>query len=481
MTIIVNLDKMKVTEFKYRFTGPLPKANGTEFRISKLKPPFGRVLQDAVIFQPDGPGFKIDGHVVRWANWEVHISFGVRAGLVISLASIFDMDMNKYRRVLYKGHLSEIIVPYMDPSEDWYYKSYLDCGEFGCGQSAVSLEPYTDCPAGAAFIDGVFAGQYGTPTKIPNVMCVFEKYAGDIMWRHTEATIPGLKITEVRPGVSLVARMVTTVGNYDYIVDYEFKPSGSIKIRVGLTGVPEVNPVEYIHISENKEEDIHGTIVADNTIGVNHDHFVTFRLDLDIDGTNNSFVRTKLVTKRTPKSVKTPRKSYWTTRPKTAKTEADARVKLGIIAEELVVVNPNRKTKHGNEVGYRLLPGSTSGPLLAQDDYPQIRAAFTNYNVWITRYNMSEVWASGLYADRSRGDDTLAVWSQRNRKIENKDIVMWYTVGFHHVPCQEDFPTMPTLSGGFELRPTNFFERNPVLKTKPINFTTARNCTTEKE
>ncbi|VVA93224.1 unnamed protein product [Arabis nemorensis] len=314
------------------------------------------------------------------------MSFDVRACLVISLASVFDRDMNKYRQVLYKGHLSEIIVPYMDPSEDWYYRTYLDCGEFGCSQSAVSLEPYTDCPAGAVFIEGIFAGQYGTPTKIPNVMCTFEKYAGDILWRHTETTT----ITEVRPEVSLVARMV------------------------GLTGVLEVKPVEYVHTSEIKDkEDIHGTIVADNTVGVNHDHFVTFRLDLDIDGTNNSFVRNELVTKRTPKSVNTPRKSYWTTRPKTAKTEADARVKLG-------VVNPNRKTKHGNEVGYLLLPGSTSGPLLAQYDHPQIRAAFTNYNVWITRYNKSEVWASGLYADRSRGDDTLAVWSQRLCRMGNQ-------------------------------------------------------------
>ncbi|KFK44948.1 hypothetical protein AALP_AA1G323500 [Arabis alpina] len=331
MTIIVNLDKMKVTEFKDRFKGPLPKANGTEYRFSKLKPPFGPLLRNTVVLERDSPGFKIDGHIVRWANWEFHISFDVRAGMVISLASIFDMDMNKYRQ-----------------------------------------------------------------------------------------------ITEVRPDISRVARMVTTVGNYDYVVDYEFKPSGAIKIGVGLTGVLAVKPVKYVHTSEIKDkEDIHGTIVADNTVGVNHDHFVTFRLDLDIDGTDNSFVRNELVTKRIPKYSKTRRKSYWTTRPKTAKTEAEARVKLGLKAEELLVVNPNSKTKHGNNIGYRLLPGSVSRSLLLQDDYPQIRGAFTNYNVWITPYNRSEVWAGGLYTDRSQGDDTLAVWSQRNREIEKRDIVMW--------------------------------------------------------
>lgn len=65
MTIIVSLEKKKVTEFKDRFMGPLPKANGTEYRISKLKPPFGPVLRNAVVLQPNGPGFKIDGHIVR--------------------------------------------------------------------------------------------------------------------------------------------------------------------------------------------------------------------------------------------------------------------------------------------------------------------------------------------------------------------------------------------------------------------------------
>lgn len=65
MTIIVNLDEMKVTEFKDRLTTTMPKANGTEYRISKLTPPFGPTLRNAVVLQPEGPGFKVDGHVVR--------------------------------------------------------------------------------------------------------------------------------------------------------------------------------------------------------------------------------------------------------------------------------------------------------------------------------------------------------------------------------------------------------------------------------
>ncbi|KAI4328585.1 hypothetical protein L6164_020925 [Bauhinia variegata] len=343
----------------------------------RKKPPFGPKQTSYGTFQPEGPGFKVDDHSLSWANWKFHIGYDVRAGVTISLASIYDLEKHKSRRVLYRGYISELFVPYQDLSEEWYYKTFFHAGEYGFGQSMVSLQESQDCPPNAKFFDAYYAGRDGRPEHVPKAFCVFEHY-GNILWRHTETGIPDEPIQEVRTEVSLIVRSIVTVGNYDNIIDWEFKPSDSIKLVVSLSGMLEIKAVEYKHNNEIKEEQ-HGSLVSANSIGVYHDHYFIFHLDFDIDGEENSFVKTDLKTES----------SRW------------------------------------------------------------------------------KILRSGLVdsVDQSRGDDTIDVWTQKNRDIMNKDIVMWYVMGIHHVPWQEDFPIMPLLSAGFELRPTNFFERNPVLKT----------------
>ncbi|XP_004508349.2 primary amine oxidase isoform X1 [Cicer arietinum] len=460
--IVVDLELMKIVEYHDTDIVAVPTDKNTEYRASHQSPPFGPKQHSLVSHQPKGPGFQINGHSVSWANWKFHIGFDVRAGVIISLASIYDLEKHKSRSVLYKGFISELFVPYQDPADDFNYKTFFDAGEFGFGLSTVPLIPNRDCPSHAQFIDSYTHSADGSPVLLKNAVCVFEQY-GNIMWRHTETGIPNEFIEESRTEVNLIVRSVVTVGNYDNIVDWEFKTSGSIKPAIALSGILEIKGTNIKHKDEIKE-DPHGTLVSANSIGVYHDHFYIYYLDLDIDGTHNSFEKTSLKTVRiTDGSSK--RKSYWTTETQTAKTESDAKITIGLAPSELTVVNTNKKTAVGNDVGYRLIPAIPAHPLLTEDDYPQIRGAFTNYNVWVTPYNRTEKWAGGLFVDHSHGDDTLAVWTKKNRDIVNKDIVMWHVVGIHHVPAQEDFPIMPLLSTAFELRPTNFFERNPVLKT----------------
>ncbi|CAF2151109.1 BnaAnng10300D [Brassica napus] len=459
ITITIDVDSMKVVKYSDRFIKPIPDKEGNDFRTKHKPFPFSCNVSDT--------GFKILGNKIKWANWKFHVGFTARAGITISTASVLDTRTKRFRRVMYRGHLSETFVPYMDPTYDWYFRTFMDIGEFGFGRSAVNLQPLIDCPQNAAFLDGYVAGPDGTAQQMSNVMCVFEKNGYGASFRHTEINVPGQVITSGEADISLVVRMVATLGNYDYIVDWEFKKNGAIRVGVDLTGVLEVKATSYTS-NEQITENTYGTLVAKNTIAINHDHYLTYYLDLDIDGNGNSLVKAKLKTVRVTdvhNKTSSPRKSYWTVVKETAKTEADGRVRLGSEPVELLIVNPQKKTKIGNTVGYRLIPEHLPvTSLLTDDDYPEIRASYTKYPVWVTAYNRSEKWAGGFYSDRSRGDDGLAVWSSsRNREIENKDIVMWYNVGFHHIPYQEDFPVMPTLHGGFTLRPSNFFDNDPLI------------------
>ncbi|CAF1840644.1 unnamed protein product [Brassica napus] len=433
---------------------PIPKAAGTEYRYNvQNKPIHMDRINPISIEQPEGPSFLVeDGHLVKWANWVFHVKADHRAGMIISQATVRDSETaGEPRSVMYKGFPSELFVPYMDPGELWYYKSYLDAGEIGLGPAAMPLVPLNDCPRNAYYIDGVFASPDGKAIVQPNMICLFERYAGDVSWRHSEILIPSADIRESRPKVTLVARMATSVGNYDYTFDWEFQTDGLIRVTVAASGMLMVKGTPYENVDDlGDKEDDSGPLISENVIGVVHDHFITFHLDMDIDGPmNNSFDKVHPEKQRVP-TGKSPRKSYLKVKKYVAKTEKDAQSRLG------------------NPAGYRIKPGGNAVSLLGHDDPPQIRGAFSNNQIWVTRYNRSEQFAGGVLVYQSHGDDTLQVWSDRDRSIENNDIVLWYTLGFHHIPCQEDYPVMPTVAASFELKPANFFESNPVIGVAPI-------------
>jgi primary-amine oxidase len=104
--------------------------------------------------------------------------------------------------------------------------------------------------------------------------------------------------------------------------------------------------------------------------------------------------------------------------------------------------------------------------LLAPDDFPQRRAGFSTAPLWITAYDPNELYAAGSYPNQSKGGDGLPAYAARHRPIVNADIVLWYTMGFHHLPRPEDWPVLPTMWHSVSLVPSGFFDHNPSLAAK---------------
>ncbi len=408
--------------------------------------------------QPEGANVAIDGHQVTWGQWRFHARVDPRVGTIISLARW--QDGATARSVMYEGYLSEMFVPYMDPAYGWQSRTYFDTGEYGAGALATPLVSGIDCPATAAFLPAVFASDRGEPVTTPNALCVFERSGGDPAWRHAEALN---QTYEGRANVELVVRMATTIGNYDYLIDWIFTDAAEIEVRLGATGIDALKGVasRSMRDATATADTRYGTLVAPNLVGVNHDHYFNFRLDLDVDGPANSINQDRY--QRVALPPDSPRRSIYVVEPVIAATEAAARYGSHGPPAKLRVLNEDRTNGVGNPVSYEVLATNHAQLLLDPDDWPARRASYLQHDLWVTPNAPSERYAGGHYVVGGRGDDGLAAWSARDRPIRKQDIVLWVNIGMHHLPRAEDLPVMPTVWHSFRLRPHNFFDRNPAI------------------
>jgi primary-amine oxidase len=468
VTVLIDQDKKQVLKVIDTGVRPLPRETGD---YQDVAGPAREVPGPVQVQQPLGPGFRVERHEVRWQNWAFHVRVDPRVGTVVS--QVRYADRGRERPVMYQGFLSEIFVPYMDPGEDWYFINFLDIGETPMGLSSP-LERGTDCPAHATFFDGVHADERGIPKQRRQLACLFERETGDMAWCHFRRP----DSIESRVRRDLVLRQIATIGNYDYLVDWVFQQDGAIKVVAGATGQVNVKAVsaKTVETSSNGNggssganggssagrDDAYGRFIRENMVAVNHDHFLSFRLDLDVDGQANSFVTDRLVPQQLPPG--NPRRSIWVVKSDTVRTEADGRL-LAHGAQPALwrVVNPGNRGPMGYPVSYQLKPGHSATSLLAPDDNPQVRGGFSQYQLWVTRQNDGERFAAGPYPTGAKVADGLPVWTKANRPIDNADIVVWYTMGMHHVPRAEDWPVMPVAWHELEIRPFDFFERNPAL------------------
>lgn len=98
-------------------------------------------------------------------------------------------------------------------------------------------------------------------------------------------------------------------------------------------------------------------------VDLNHDHFFSFRLDLDVDGPVNSLQIDRLVTQRLPDYH--PRRSVWVVEPSLAGSEADAKLRIDLEHPALWrVINPTTDNGLGYPVTYQLVAGANAVSLI---------------------------------------------------------------------------------------------------------------------
>ncbi len=467
LTAIVDMNAREVLEVVDEGVVPVPTGNA-DFDDASVGP-LRKHAAPIRVEQPLGPGFKLAGHEVAWDRWSFHVRPNQRTGAVISLVRYHDGD--RVRPILYQGSLSEIFVPYMDPATPWYARTFLDAGEYSAGGLAKPMEPGIDCPENARYLDFVVAGDNGRPSTVERTVCIFERYAGDAAWRHRDESAKG------RPKRDLVVRFAAVLGNYDYYFDWTFQQDGTIRVGVGSTGITEVKMVtDRVAMaagtngdhgtnggySEAERADAFGRFVQENVVAVNHDHYFNFRLDLDVDGPTNRFQRDRLVQRRLPADH--VRRSIWVVESETARSESHAKLNVDLKRPAMWrVVNPTATNHVGYPVSYQLLTSGAIETLLSADDYPRRRAGFIDHHLWVTPYSTAERYAAGKYPTLSAPGQGLPEWTNADRGIADTDIVLWHTIGMHHVVRAEDWPVMPVMWKTFELRPFDFFDGNPAL------------------
>jgi primary-amine oxidase len=449
---VVDLNKMELIRVEdYGYT-PLPPED-CNYKAERVKT-FRNDIKPLEIIQPEGPSFSINGYEVSWQKWNFHIGFNSREGLTLHYLTY--NDEGKVRPVIYRASLSEMVVPYGDPTETQKRKNAFDSGEYGMGQCANSLTLGCDCLGYIQYFDAVMNDSRGEIYTIKNAICMHEEDYG-ILWKHTDRRD---NIPEVRRSRRLVVSSFSTVENYEYGFFWYLYQDGNIQFEIKLTGILSLGALPEGVKSK------YGTLVAPQVYAPNHQHFFNVRLDFDIDGAPNSVYEIDI--KRGEKGPDNPFANAFYAQPTLLDTELNARRQMNLqTARTWKIVNPESKNAMGEPVGYKLMPGDNCYPFADEDTSWYRRAGFVQNHLWVTPFDENEQFAAGNYPNQHKGGDGLIKWTEQDRPVANTDLVVWYTMGHTHIPRPEDYPVMPTAYIGFLLKPNGFFDMNPANDVPP--------------
>ncbi|KAF2198063.1 hypothetical protein GQ43DRAFT_379555 [Delitschia confertaspora ATCC 74209] len=420
-------------------------------------------LKPINITQPEGVSFTMDGRIINWQNWRLHIGFNYREGLVLS--NITFNDKGTERDIFWRLSLAEMVVPYGNPEHPHQRKHAFDLGEYGGGYMTNSLSLGCDCKGAIHYMDAAFVNRAGAATTIKNAICIHEEDNG-ILFKHTDFRDDSCTVTRAR---KLIISHVFTAANYEYCVYWIFHQDGTVQLEIKLTGI-----LNTYAMNPGEDTKGWGTEVYPGVNAHNHQHLFCLRVDPNIDGQNNTVFQVDAV--RGPGEVGSTENKYGNafyakkTRFETAEqamSDYD-----GSTSRTWDMCNENKLNAYSKKpVSYKLVSRDVPPLLPKEGGLVWKRAGFARHAVHVTKYDDSQIHPAGRHVPQTSGEPSMGLpaWIAENPQasIANTDVVLWHTFGLTHFPAPEDFPIMPAEPMTLLLRPRHFFTRNPCLDVPP--------------
>jgi primary-amine oxidase len=406
------------------------------------------------ITQPEGTSFTLDGTELRWQNWTMRLGFNYREGPVIYQVA-YD-DHGTVRDIAYRMSFAEMVVPYRDSSFDHYRRTAFDVGEWGLGFMTTSLELGCDCLGEIVYVDAVLHDTRGEPYTIKNAICLHEE-DNAVLWKHVDP-VTGAEVRRMR---RMVVSCHVTVANYEYLVYWRFYQDGNIECEVRASGLMVTTP-----FGADAQAPQTGTVVDERTYAPFHQHFLVARLDLDIDGDDNTVQ--EVDSAALPITADNPHGLDLVTVGTPVRSEAESARDYNWETQRFwKVVNPNKTNALGANTAYKLAPSASIPPLMDPEVPQYLRAPVIGHTLWVTRQHDDERWPCGEYPTQSTLDNGMTRWISDDEPLENTDVVLWYVFGIHHITRVEEWPVMPVDTVSFWLKPFGFFDQNPSIDVPP--------------
>ena len=452
---------------------------------------YGRSKPPPISIQPYGPRYQIDRtqDYISWMGFSFYLATSPSTAL-----SLFDIRFNDTRLIYHLG-LQEALAHYAGSEPIQSGLEFLDT-LFGMGKQMYSLVPGYDCPAYADYLDVRYHVGEKTLTN-KNAICIFEYTSDAPLQRHTSDNT-----VTVSRNTYLVVRSISTVGNYDYTIDYIFYLDGSIEIKVRASGfifaafaghpeptstpnTPSDSPTDELRsrdTSTSHPNSLYGYQIHPSASTSMHDHVLLFRADLDISptGLKDTFQRVSI----TPYTHTYPWDAPYTERNTMHLVHHPSLSHEGSFnwpanSADLYLIQSPEKNAWSEHKSYRIQPGTGMGTpshlTIINSTSLGRSALWSSADLWVLKHHDNEPAAAHEFnylcpldpivdfakmADNEtlRGRDE----DEGEEDVGGEDLVLYFNLGGHHVPHSSDIPNtlMHTSASSVLLSPFNYFDED---------------------